>query len=245
MPVPDETPRSTAGPGYRHGDVGYVSLAVGDVERAAAFYRLVLGWNVDADAQRGRVSDVIPVVGLTPSAAQPTLFCCFAVGDLDEALDAISRAGGSVTATTPRPEGRAADCVDDQGVAFAVYEPVDASGPRPPANGSGPGELSYLTLEVVDSARARAFYGAVLGWRFTPGRIDDGWQVADTTPMIGLSGGHDQATAVPMWRVADVDDAVRAVREAGGTADDPTDEPFGRTATCTDDQGSRFYLGEL
>lgn len=237
--------RQPAGPGYRRGDIGYVSLSVADVERAAAFYRSVLGWEAVVDERRALVRGVTPVVGVTPSDEPPTLFCCFAVDELDDALDAVVRAGGRVTATTPRPEGRTADCVDDQGVAFAVYEPIDRSGPRPPANGSRPGELSYLTLEVVDSARARAFYGAVLGWRFTPGRIEDGWQVTDTTPMVGLRGGHDRATAIPMWRVADIDAAVRAVRDAGGTAADPIDEPYGRTATCIDDQGSRFYLGEL
>ena len=38
---------------------------------------------------------------------------------------------------------------------------------------------------------------------------------------------------------------VRAVRAAGGTATDPEQQPYGRTSTCTDDQGTRFYLGEL
>jgi predicted enzyme related to lactoylglutathione lyase len=39
---------------------------------------------------------------------------------------------------------------------------------------------------------------------------------------------------------------VTRVREAGGTViDEPTQQPYGRSALCTDDQGSRFYLGEL
>jgi len=107
------------------------------------------------------------------------------------------------------------------------------------------GDLAYITFEVADSRLARDFYGAVLGWRFSPGRIADGWQVEGTTPMAGLSGGHAEATTVPMWRVADLREAVGRVRAAGGTATEPRQEPYGLTADCTDDQGTRFYLGQF
>ena len=51
---------------------------------------------------------------------------------------------------------------------------------------------------------------------------------------------------VPMWTVEDIDAAVARVREAGGTViDEPSQQSYGRSALCTDDQGSRFYLGEL
>jgi predicted enzyme related to lactoylglutathione lyase len=92
--------------------------------------------------------------------------------------------------------------------------------------------------------RARAFYGSVLGWRFRPGRVEDGWQVDDVAPMTGLSGGHGQATTVPMYQVDDIEAAVRRVRDGGGSASDPEVQPYGITSTCTDDQGTRFYLGQ-
>jgi predicted enzyme related to lactoylglutathione lyase len=104
--------------------------------------------------------------------------------------------------------------------------------------------LSYLTLEVVDSARFREFYGVVLGLRFEPGRIEDGWAVPGIAPMTGLSGGHAVAAVVPMWKVDDVAAAVERVRAAGGTATDPERQPYGTTAQGTDDQGVRFYLGD-
>jgi predicted enzyme related to lactoylglutathione lyase len=51
---------------------------------------------------------------------------------------------------------------------------------------------------------------------------------------------------VPMWTVSDIDAAVTRVREAGGTViQEPSQQPYGRTAECTDDQGGRFYLGEF
>ena len=64
--------------------------------------------------------------------------------------------------------------------------------------------------------------------------------------MAGVAGGSDRNVTVPMWTVADVDVAVDLVREAGGTViDEPSQQPYGRSALCTDDQGSRFYLGQL
>ncbi len=105
--------------------------------------------------------------------------------------------------------------------------------------------LAYVTMEVEDSSRARAFYGAVLGWRFAAGRVADGWQVEAVEPMVGLSGGHDRATVLPMYRVEDIAAAVARVRAAGGNATDPEAQPYGISATCVDDQGTRFYLGQL
>ena len=64
--------------------------------------------------------------------------------------------------------------------------------------------------------------------------------------MAGVAGGATPATTVPMWTVEDVDAAVARVREAGGTViEEPSQQPYGKTAQCTDDQGSRFYLGEF
>jgi len=122
---------------------------------------------------------------------------------------------------------------------------VTSPGVTDPVPGPRDGDLAYVTFEVVDSRRARDFYGAVLGWQFVPGRIPDGWQVVGTTPLAGLSGGHAEATTVPMWRVADLRAAVGRVRAAGGTSSEPRQEPYGLTADCADGQGTRFYLGQL
>ena len=103
-----------------------------------------------------------------------------------------------------------------------------------------------MTYEVADSAAFRDFYGRVLGWTFEPGRVTDGWQVSDTHPMSGAAGGSRQPSTVPMWTVADIDAAVARVREAGGTVlAEPSRQPYGLSAECTDDQGARFYLGQF
>ena len=65
-------------------------------------------------------------------------------------------------------------------------------------------------------------------------------------PMAGIAGGIPVSTTVPMWTVDDIDAAVARVREAGRhRAREPERQPYGLMAECTDDQGTRFYLGEF
>ncbi len=236
-PVPAAEP-------FRPGDVAYVSVWTADVDGARDFYGAVLGWTFD-DRQRHRITSAEPNVGLWRAPGPPTLFCCYAVDDVDDAVARVRAAGGSAGEPEDEPHGRVVDCTDDQGVRFAVWQIGTGHGARPAANGRRPGDLAYVTHEVVDAARARAFYGTVLGWRFQPGRVEDGWTVEDVAPMVGMAGGRPAATAVPMWRVDDIDAAVARVRAAGGTATEPARQPYGVTAECTDDQGTRFFLGEL
>ncbi len=236
-----------------HGDLGYVSLWVRDVARAADFYSAVLGWRYGpGSGPGGRQVDGLSVShGLFGGMQEHTLFLCMAVADVDAAVERIRSAGGTAEEPHPEPYGRISGCTDDQGTRFALVEVpgAEATGPRhrpdDSRTGRHQGDLAYVTMEVVDSTAARSFYGAVLGWRFSPGRVADGWQVDDVNPMIGLSGGHSRATTVPMYRVDDVDAAVRQVRAVGGSASDPERQPYGISSTCTDDQGTRFYLGQL
>ena len=100
-------------------------------------------------------------------------------------------------------------------------------------------------MEVTDSARTREFYGTALGWRTSPGHVDDGWSVEGVTPMVGIAGGRPTARCVPMYQVDDVHAAVARVRAAGGTATEPEQQPYGITSEAVDDQGTHFYLGQI
>ncbi len=214
-----------------------------DADRAAAFYGHVLGWTYDPESHQ--VTNTELPTGIWANTGRPTLFCCYAVADVQAARAAIAEAGGVPGEIRQTDYGVLLDATDPQGVAFAVHQPV-AGRKRPELNGSGPGELSYVTYEVPDSAGFRDFYGRVLGWTFEPGRVADGWQVLGAHPMAGAAGGSEHPTTVPMWTVADIDAAVARVREAGGTVlQEPARQPYGVTAECIDDQGGRFYLGEF
>lgn len=117
-------------------------------------------------------------------------------------------------------------------------------------NGSRHGDVSYITLGLPDLARGRAFYGAALGWRFSPGSSEHGAQVDDVVPMIGLWEGEQPAGAgehgtVLAFRVDDIAAAVTAVRAHGGTVSDPHREPYAMAAEGHDNQGIPFYLHEM
>jgi predicted enzyme related to lactoylglutathione lyase len=247
--APSDASASVTGGGIRHGDIGYVSLWVPDVARAAAFFSAVLGWSCRGEEQhpQGRqIEGATPHHGMWGGQERSTLFLCFAVDDVASAVERVRAAGGSAEEPAEQPFGLASDCIDDDGTSFSLYQlPAERSGPRPPQNGARHGDLAYVTMEVRDSAASRRFYGTVLGWEFTPGRVEDGWGDPDVVPMMGMSGGHDLATTVPMYRVDDIEAAVARIRIAGGVASDPAQQPYGITSDCVDDQGTRFYLGQM
>ncbi len=224
------------------GDLGYFALWVDDVERADAFYGHVLDWRFTVDdSGRRRVADTpyrTELVSLAemrsrawPDRTRPTAFCAYQVDDVDAAVARVRAAGGTAQAAR-----YGADCSDDQGLAFAIF--ADDREYRDH-------EVAYLTVEVASIDAAEAFYSDVFGWRFRPGSIPEGRQIEGPSPMTGFAGGHAEATVVPMFPVADIGAAVARVRAAGGSASDPERYPYGITSECTDDQGLRFYLGEL
>jgi predicted enzyme related to lactoylglutathione lyase len=252
-PTPADRGAATAsGPGaaLRQGDIGYASLWVPDVARAAAFYSPVLGVEYLPGHGGGRQAPgLTPPQALWPSDAGPALFCSYVVDDAIAAVERARAAGGQAGEPVRQPYGLRADCVDIDGVRFAVYQSSadrgGAAGSRPATAAGQDGDLIYVTLEVPDADRTLTFYSAVLGWRSRPGRSPGGWQVEGTSPMIGVSGGHAEATGVPVWRASDVAAAVAQVRAAGGTSTEPHQEPYGLIAECTDDQGFRFSITQF
>jgi uncharacterized glyoxalase superfamily protein PhnB len=230
------------GDGFRHGDIVYVSLWVPNVDRARVFFGSVLGWRYD---RLGRQVQGLSLHHGLSAFARSTLFLCIGVDDLAAAAHRVRQAGGAAEEPHEEPYGWISGCHDDQGMPFALCGLGAGGRPRMPANGAVHGDVSYVTVETIDSARFRAFFGAVAGWRFTPGRMQDGWGVEHIVPMTGMHGGQGGPTVVPMYRVDDIGAAVERVRAAGGTSTDPEQQPYGMTAECADDQGTHFYLGTL
>ena len=104
------------------------------------------------------------------------------------------------------------------------------------------GEPSHFEVGVPDAARAKAFYGALLSWSFTPTKGENAW--IETAGVRGGLHGDDEASNVVLYfSVLDIDAAVKRVRELGGTADEPGPaDAGGRFASCRDDQGVEFGL---
>lgn len=232
------------------GAVGYAALWVADVERAAAFFGRVLGWSyTDTGGRHRMIHGVSLPQAIVPLDALPagvwdswprhnTAFLSHGVADVDLAVRRVRDLGGHAAEPSEQPHGRTAGCVDDQGMPFSIHE---ATPERTPTYG----QLAYLTFEVADSTRAKAFCGSLFGWSFEQGSHTDGWQIDGLRPRGGVSGGHDTSTVVPMYAVDDIESSIVRARDAGGAATDAEPKPFGFMSTCVDPQGTHFHLGQL
>lgn len=105
---------------------------------------------------------------------------------------------------------------------------------------TGVRDLYYATLTVRDLDRGLRFFGELFGWQPTGEGHDRGetrYVSLQTTPPMGINNAV--GTTNVHFVADDLEDAVAAVRAAGGTAE--IDEG-GEWATCADDQGVRFGL---
>jgi uncharacterized glyoxalase superfamily protein PhnB len=110
----------------RHGDVAYITMSSPDEERTKAFFGAVLGWEFRAGpTPRGwEVLGRTPMIGLhgvDDAAGGATL--CYRVGDIAAALDRVRAAGGEAREPDARDYGQLAECTDDQGVPFYLWQP--------------------------------------------------------------------------------------------------------------------------
>jgi predicted enzyme related to lactoylglutathione lyase len=101
--------------------------------------------------------------------------------------------------------------------------------------------VSFLEIGSGNVGASRKFFGAVFGWPLH----DDAWF---QTPSLKAGTHGDSATPqiYVYFNVSDLDAAAALVREAGGEASAPVDEPgFGRFVNCRDPGGIRFGLHQI
>jgi uncharacterized glyoxalase superfamily protein PhnB len=143
-----------------------------------------------------------------------------------------------IRAVSDSPYGRGGSFRDPYGQRWLVSQASPAAGPRPARHG----EAMYFTFQVPDASPAKAFYGAVLGWQFTPGSTVDSWGFSGPGLEGGLWAGDRQVGWKLMYAVDDLESAMARVREQGGQAGEVEHHPYGNTADCTDNQGIEFWL---
>lgn len=231
------------------GDVVYLSLQVPDAARAREFYSAVLGWRFGTGEEPGddRVAQGLSLpIGVwdgpgQPGVSSPGVFTVRRVADLAAAIRRVRELDGTATDPIDDRHGLMSECTDNQGHGFNLVQ-MEAGEPRSPLNAEVPGDITYLTISPGDEVRASRFYGALFGWKFTPGHVARGLNVDGPRPMTGMWGGSGRQFIEPVYSVADVEAAVRRVRGLGGTATDPHREPYGLAAECVDNQGLAFGL---
>lgn len=112
----------------RHGDIGYVSMVVPDLQRALDFYGAVLGWRfAPGSSEQGRqVENVTPMTGIGGGSERPEVWPCFRVADIDAACRRVRDRGGEADEPSRQPYGRLAECADDQGLRFHLWQPPES-----------------------------------------------------------------------------------------------------------------------
>jgi uncharacterized glyoxalase superfamily protein PhnB len=112
---------------YRQGDVANVSIVTPDADRSKAFYEAVLrmpfspgragSWNTEVTTPRLGV--------WSPEGVEPGVELTFRVDDIAAAVERVRSAGGRSSDPDRQHYGLTAECTDDQGTRFRLWQPVD------------------------------------------------------------------------------------------------------------------------
>ncbi len=239
----------------------WLDLSVPDVKIAAAFYERVFGWTYSVSGEAYGHYHVAQVDGRAVAGfGQPmsgnevpsvwTLY--FAADDADAMVTRAVELGGSVVAPAfdVPGQGRMALVADPTGAVFGLWQAHQHDGFG--VTGAA-GTMSWCEVNTTDADRARSFYTELLG-ASSRQRNEGGTPYhvlsRDDVDVAGILQMNDQWSGLaPHWmvyfRVGDMDAAVGAVKDAGGTVQHgPFDSKHGRLAVVADPAGAIFSLQE-
>jgi uncharacterized glyoxalase superfamily protein PhnB len=111
----------------RQGDLAHVTMRVPDADRAKDFYEAVLRVPFAAGHPGAWRSDAVrPPVGIISARDDddPQVQVSFRVDDVTATIERILAAGGHADEPRHMPYGLLAQCVDDQGATFHLWQPV-------------------------------------------------------------------------------------------------------------------------
>ena len=121
----------TADPGrppgrLRQGDVANVTMAARDAHRAMEFYQAVLQVPFSSGHPGAwRTDQTSPPLGIrSAQGAEPGVQLSYRVDDIAAAVDRVRAAGGHADEPERKPYGLLAECVDDQGTTFRLWQPA-------------------------------------------------------------------------------------------------------------------------
>lgn len=221
----------------------WIDLAVTDLPAAQTFYGAVFGWDFVGDEclLRG-----LPVAGLR--AGEGTGWTVhFATDDCDGTARRMVAAGATLVTEPHEADGRrAAVVIDPVGVRIGLWQGRTAPGGQLV---NEPDTLVRNDLVTPRSRVARDFYASVFdftldgnddlpGMDFTFLRRPDGHEIGG---ILGLAEVPASSWATT-FEVSDTDATLVRVRDAGGTATEPEDTLYGRSATVTDPFGTEFAV---
>jgi uncharacterized protein len=240
-------------------------LITTDVEAAKAFYRTVIGWNMQQFAagnpyvvlSAGTVG-IGGIMAIPDEARQRGAPACWqgyvGVDDVDACAQRIKAAGGAVhQAPQDIPNvGRFAVVADPHGAMFIIFKP-GSSDAMPTAPANTPGLVGWNELHAGDGQQAIDWYSKMFGWTLDT--------EMDMGPMgkyrIFKTGGAQAVGGImtkmpdapyPFWayyfNVDAIDAAIERTKQAGGKLMHGPQEVPGPmyVANCQDPQGAWFSM---
>src|SRR3954451_15323500 len=158
---------------YLPGVPCWVDTSQADPERASAFYAGLFGWELENVMPEGsggayfmaRIRDGdVAAVSSSQGGGPATWNTYVAVTSADDTAARAREAGGTVLSEPfdVFDSGRMAVFADPEGAVFCVWQAGRHMGARVV---NEHGALNFNGLAVRDADRAKAFYGAVFGWR--------------------------------------------------------------------------------
>jgi len=242
----------------------WYELMTTDTAGAKAFYRKVVGWDMQPfggghdytvlDAGDGQVGGIM---ALPAEARETGLKPCWmgyiGVDDVDAVADRIAGAGGAIHRA---PEdipgvGRFAVVADPQGAAFMLLKGASAGPPPEAFKGSTPRHVGWNELHTTDWKAGLGFYSRLFGW-VRSDALDMG---AMGTYLVFNAGGAPIGGMMnspnfprPAWlfyfNVDDIDAAHERVTGAGGQVLlAPSQVPGGAwIIQASDPQGAMFAI---
>lgn len=230
----------------------WLDVSLPDVERGAAFYAAVLGWEVVdpgpgsggyriAQVDGRAAAGIGPVVGGAPPAW--TLY--FATDDADATAARVVAHGGTLLLAPGDVggNGRMAVAADPSGAVIGLWQAGEMIGAGVV---NEPGGLVWEEGRLSDLDTALAFYSGVFGFTYEPG--EGGGQRTFHTGGEALGSiGAAPAGRPSRWlayvSVESVGAAVEAARSRGGeVAEGPEPTPWGARAVVRDPFGAEIGL---
>ena len=246
---------------YPQGTFSWADCATTDAATAKQFYAELMGWQIE-DFPMGDdlyytmySQDGCNTVGLSPMPAGmdgvPSHWNSYiSVDDVDALTDKAKELGATILAGPMDvfDNGRMVSFQDPTGAVVNLWQPKSHIGAQIV---NTPGAMTWNELMTGDTEKAREFYGALLGWTFSPmeGMPDYHIIMNGTRPNGGIMSFPEGMEGVPPnWgvyiAVDDIDAKVAKAKELGATVPmgiiDSGD--IGRMALVTDPTGATFEM---
>lgn len=106
-------------------EVGYITMPTAGVERSTQFFGQLFGWQVEEGAQgpgNGHIENTRLPMGMSEQAEAITLY--FRVDDIEPYAAKVEELGGQVLNRSQYASGGNAECTDDQGFRFDLFQPA-------------------------------------------------------------------------------------------------------------------------